>query len=74
MNESIKVHYEVEKTSDVGTRKYVFTHPYAAPADEAFAALEEVKQYLLVRVSEIQNLQAGQTPEIEPQVQQPEGN
>jgi hypothetical protein len=34
---------------------------YAAPADEAFAALEEIKEYLLVKVAEIQNAQLAAT-------------
>jgi hypothetical protein len=61
MNESIKVQYDVEKKNENGSRIYTFTHMYAAPADEAFAALEEIKEYLLVKVAEIQNAQLAAT-------------
>lgn len=65
MNESIKVHYEVEKQNETGiSRKYNFSHPYAAPADETLASLEEIKQYLLIRIAEMQNAQAAQAGQV----------
>lgn len=77
MNESTRVQYEIEKTNEAGaSRKYTFSHPYAAPADEALASLEEIKQYILVRVAEIQNYQAsinGQAPTIEETTQESPG-
>lgn len=68
MNESIRVHYTVQVPNDNGYREYIFNHPYGAPADEAFFALEAIRSQIERRVTEIQNAQLaaqGQAPVIE---------
>jgi len=58
MIESVKVHYVVSTTNDAGAvRDYGFSHPYGAPAEEAFAALEAIRSQIEMRVAEIHNAQ-----------------
>jgi len=67
--ESIRVLYKVQAAvDDTGLiRNYEFTHPYGAPAEEAFHALDSIRSQIEMRVAEIQNSQLqsqGQVPEI----------
>jgi len=75
MIESVKVHYVVSTTNDAGAvRDYGFSHPYGAPAEEAFAALEAIRSQIEMRVAEIHNAQLaaqGQQPTlVEPVVEE----
>ena len=65
--ESIRVLYKVQTSIEASglIRDYEFTHPYGAPAEEAFHALETIRSQIEMRVAEIHNSQ------LAAQVQQP---